>query len=149
MALITRRRRQPQISTWDDWVHPFEKFMEKAFTERLPEAIRGPVPPMNVSEDENAFTVSLELPGIDEADIHVEVMGNQLQIRGEKEFKEERKEKDFHQIESQYGSFSRSVTLPMSVKFDDIDATYRKGVLTVRVPKVEPTPTSKIKVRSE
>ena len=127
----------------------FEDPFDFNFNDRLPETFRtNLVPAVNVAEDEKALTVSVELPGLEEKDIDVEVMGNQLVISGERKFEEEKKEKDFHRVEHQYGSFSRTVTLPTGLKTDAVDAVYKKGILTVSIPKVEPTPVAKIKVKT-
>ena len=127
----------------------FEDAFDFNYNDKLPETFRtNLVPAVNVAEDEKALTVSVELPGLEEKDIDVEVMGNQLVISGERKFEEEKKEKDFHRVEHQYGSFSRTVTLPTGLKTDAVDAVYKKGILTVSIPKVEPTPVAKIKVKT-
>lgn len=130
----------------------FDRFVDEPFMTQtqLPEAIEKlPWTPLNVSENEKAFTVALEVPGMDEKDIQVQVMGNQLVISGEKKFEQEKKEKDWHRVECQYGSFQRSITLPQNLKTESIEAVYKKGVLTLTIPKVEPTPATKVKVRAE
>ena len=106
-------------------------------------------PPMNISEAEDHLSVSLELPGMDAKDVQVELMGNQLHVSGERKWEEEKHGKEFSHVESPYGSFSRSVSLPDSMRFDAdaIEATFQKGVLEIRVPKVEPTPTAKIPIQ--
>jgi HSP20 family protein len=106
---------------------------------------------MNVSESENQFTVSLELPGMEAKDVNIEVMGNQLQISGERKWEEEKKGKEFHRVESQYGSFSRSLTLPENARMEreSIEATFQKGMLEIKVPKVEPTPAAKISIKTK
>lgn len=130
----------------------FDRFLEEPyFTQnQLPEAIeKAPWTPLNLSENEKTFTVALEIPGMDEKDIQVQVMGNQLVISGEKKFEQEKKEKDWHRVECQYGSFQRSIALPENLKTESIEAVYKKGVLTLTIPKVEPTPATKVKVRAE
>jgi len=154
MNIIPWRRQDGPLALQSD----FEDLL-KAFTEpfgglrsRLPAAFqaRG-TPPMNVSESENHFVVSLELPGLDVKDINVELMGNQLQISGERKWEEEKKGKEYHRVESQYGSFSRSLTLPENLRLDreSIEATFQKGILEIKVPKVEPTPAAKIAIKSK
>lgn len=115
----------------------------------LPEAFRrGPVPPMNVSENEKDYTVTLDAPGLEENDFDIQLMGGRLIISGERRWREEKKEKEYVRVESQYGSFSRSIDLPdgAGTDTDQIRATYDKGVLKVVVPKAEPTPTTRIPV---
>ena len=119
-------------------------------TNHLPELFHSlTAPPINVSETETAFTVTAELPGLDEEDIRVEVMGRQLLIAAERKWNDE-SDKEFHRVESQYGTLQRSVPLPDGLRLDSdaIDATYDKGMLTVSIPKVEPTPTRRIDVKA-
>ncbi|MEE8467019.1 MAG: Hsp20/alpha crystallin family protein, partial [Planctomycetota bacterium] len=65
-------------------------------------------------------------------------------------WKEEKKEKEYHRVESQYGSFQRNITLPEGARLDSnsVEATYEKGILKITIPKVEPTPACKIKVKA-
>jgi len=117
----------------------------------LPETFqRGFVPAMNVAETEGAFRVSLELPGLDEKDIDVQLVGNRLVVSGERKWEERTEEQTFHRFESQFGSFRRAVALPEGFRADPdrVEASYEKGVLEIVVPKVEPTPASRIKVEA-
>jgi HSP20 family protein len=132
---------------WKTFTEPFD-----GFRNRLPAMFHARnFPPMNVSESENHFTVALELPGMDVKDISIEVMGNQLQISGERKWEEEKKGKEYHRVESQYGSFSRSLTLPENLRLDreSIEATFQKGILEIKVPKLEPTPAAKIPIKTK
>ena len=129
----------------------FNRFFEDPFnfTEQLPEVLQSaPVPAVNIAEDEKTLTVSAELPGLEEKDINVQIMGNQLVISAERKFEEEKKEKEFLRVEHQYGSFSRTITLPTGLRTDAVEAVYKKGILTVAIPKIEPTPAAKIEVKT-
>lgn len=108
------------------------------------------LPAMNVSETESDWRVTLELPGMSEEDIEVELMGRQLVVSGERKWKDEKKDKEFHRVESRFGSFRRMVTLPDMVRPDPdaVEARFEKGVLEIRVPKTEPTPVAKIAVKA-
>ncbi|TAH37225.1 MAG: Hsp20/alpha crystallin family protein [Planctomycetota bacterium] len=108
-------------------------------------------PAMNVAETPEHYIVTLELPGLEPKDVNVELMGNTLQISGERRWEEEKKDKDYHRVESQYGSFARSVVLPDNLHVDReaVEATFQNGVLEIRVPKAEPTPAAKIPVKSK
>jgi HSP20 family protein len=142
---------------------PFEDFWKddffKSFWEpfngvrsRLPAAFRARTyPAMNVSESENHYLVCLELPGLDVKDINIELMGNQLQISGERKWEEEKKGKEFHRVESQFGRFARTLALPENLRLrkESIEATFQKGVLEIRIPKLEPTPAEKIPIRAK
>lgn len=152
MSLIPSRRRlanelaQP-LSSW------IESFFDRPTLEHLPEVFRGAaVPPINVAENETTLTVSAELPGLEENDIDIRLVGNVLTIAGERKWENKdknNKDKEFTRIESQFGSFSRTLTLPTNLRLDKAEAVYDKGVLTIEFPKVEPTPTAKIKVKKK
>jgi len=104
-------------------------------------------PAIDMSEDEKAYKISAELPGIDAKDIDVSVSGDTLVLRGEKRQEKEEKDKNYHFSERSYGSFQRSFQLPSS---DKVTADFSRGVLTVTLPKTAEAqkPVKKIAVRS-
>lgn len=93
------------------------------------------VPPVDVYEDEQAITLKLEVPGVDQKDIDVRLENNTLTVRGERRFEKEEKEENFHRIERRYGSFSRSFTLPNTVDAEQCNAEFENGVLKIRLAK--------------
>jgi HSP20 family protein len=93
------------------------------------------VPAVDVTEDENAYKISAELPGMSEKDIDVTVSGDVLVIKGEKRQEREQKEKNRYLSERSYGAFQRSFSLPDGVDRDKIGAEFSKGVLTLTLPK--------------
>jgi HSP20 family protein len=93
------------------------------------------MPSIDHTEDAEAFTISVELPGMSEDDVELTLGDNLLTIRGEKKVEEESKDKDFYRAERRYGSFRRTIPLPGEVDVDRIDARFDKGVLTVTLPK--------------
>jgi len=85
--------------------------------------------------EEGTLVVKAEVPGINpESDVEINLVGNQLQIGVRREEKSEHKGKEGYHSEFRYGTFTRSVTLPPGVTQDDVQASYRDGVLEVRVP---------------
>jgi HSP20 family protein len=94
-----------------------------------------PTPAVDVTEDDKAFKISAELPGLEEKNIEVTLSGDTLTIKGEKTFEKDEKSKDHHVSERAYGSFQRSFALPDDVDRDKIEAGLSKGVLTVSLPK--------------
>ncbi len=92
-------------------------------------------PAIDVSETDDAFEVSAELPGIAEKDITVELDEGVLTIKGEKRDEKEEKKKDYHLVERAYGSFRRTITLPRDIDPAKIAAKFSNGVLHVTVPK--------------
>ncbi len=92
-------------------------------------------PAVDVAETDNAFTVTAELPGMDEKDVDVSVTGDLLVLKGEKRQEKEEKNKNYYLSERSYGQFQRSFTLPSGVDRDKISAQFAKGILTVTLPK--------------
>ncbi|MDY6969594.1 MAG: Hsp20/alpha crystallin family protein [Spirochaetota bacterium] len=106
------------------------------------------MPNIDVEEDENTIHVKAEMPGIDEKDISVNLENNILTLKGEKNEEKEEKSKDkkYHYSERKFGSFSRSITLPENIKTDTIEATFKKGILKIEIPKDETKKSNKIQV---
>src|ERR1700740_1324235 len=89
------------------------------------------VPAIDMSEDEKAYKISAELPGLVHKDVDVSRSGNMLVLKGEKRQEKEEKEKNYHLSERAYGSFQRAFELPSSVDRNKVSADLSKGVLTV------------------
>lgn len=97
----------------------------------------GMAPQLDVSEDDKAFRVNVELPGMDEKDVDVTLADRMLTIRGEKKEDKEQKEKNYYRRERAYGSFTRRIEIPAEVDATKIDASFNKGVLTIQLPKTK------------
>ena len=111
---------------------------------------RATMPAVDVAESEKSYEIKAELPGMDEKDIEVKVTDGSLTIKGEKQEEREEKERDYYLQERRYGSFERSFELPESVDPDRIEASFKKGVLTVTLPKKAEAqkPAKKIEVKA-
>lgn len=96
-------------------------------------------PHVDVTETDKEIRVSAELPGMDEHDIDVAINRDALTISGEKKEEKEDKGKDYYRMERSYGSFCRTVSLPVEVETDKAEATFKKGVLTITLPKTAKT----------
>jgi HSP20 family protein len=92
-------------------------------------------PAVDVTEDDKAFKITAELPGMSEKDIEVNVTGDMIVLKGEKRQEREEKERHRYVSERSYGSFQRAFALPEGVDRDQISAEFRKGVLTLTLPK--------------
>lgn len=92
-------------------------------------------PAMDLVEKATEYEITAELPGIDEKNVEIKLSNHMLTIKGEKSEEKEEKEKDYFLSERRYGSFQRSFQLPEGVEVDKIDATFARGVLTVKLPK--------------
>jgi HSP20 family protein len=94
-------------------------------------------PAMDLTEDDRTVKLEIDVPGMDEKDVSVEVSGNVLTVRGCRRDEHDESKKGIHRIERVCGSFSRSVTLPSYVDLEKIHARYGKGTLTITVPKIQ------------
>lgn len=103
-------------------------------------------PPVDVYEDEHNVVLKVEVPGIDEKDVDVRVENNVLTVHGERKVEKEEKEENFRRIERQYGSFTRTFTLPSTVDAERIQADYDKGILKIVLPKKAEAKPKQIKV---
>ncbi|HKS75547.1 MAG TPA: Hsp20/alpha crystallin family protein [Terriglobales bacterium] len=103
-------------------------------------------PAVDVYEDEHNVTLKVEVPGIDEKDIDVRIENNTLTVHGERKFEKEEKEENFRRVESSYGSFTRTFTLPQTVDAEKVSANYDKGVLKITLPKKAEAKPKQIKV---
>jgi HSP20 family protein len=117
------------------WGFPFSR---SAFDFELPSlrsAGWATAPAVDVVEKEKEYEITAELPGLDEKNIEVKLTDDMLTIKGEKKEEREEKEKDYHLSERKYGSFTRSFELPETVDKTKIEASFTKGVLTLKLPK--------------
>ena len=94
-------------------------------------------PRVDVTEDNENLYVHAELPGVDKKEIKINLNGDVLTISGEKKFEQKDEKKNYYRVERNYGSFSRSFTLPAEVQHDKISAEFNDGVLKVTLPKTE------------
>lgn len=115
----------------DDMFHNFGRFGTSIETVAF-------TPHLDVSEDDHNYMVAVELPGMEEKEIDLEIKDGNLLIKGEKKFERDEKSKEgYHLVERSYGSFLRTVPLGFDVEPTAIEAVYKKGVLKITVPKPE------------
>lgn len=129
----------------------FENFFRGFDIEPFETRFKAFSPKVDVNETDNEIKISAELPGMDEKDIDVSLQSNMLTIKGEKKEEKEDKGKDFYRMERSYGSFSRSIQLPVEVETDKVDAKFKKGVLSITLPKTARAvaETKKIAIKAE
>ena len=111
-------------------IRPFERFTQMGTT-----GWSGFNPNVDISETDKEIKLEAELPGLDEKDIEISISDDVLTIKGEKCQESERKDRSYYFAERSYGSFTRQFTLPTAVDEDKIKATFKKGVLTISMPK--------------
>ena len=141
------------LTRWDPFreLHTLQNRMSRLFEEQYggrEEALNSGafVPPVDIYEDQHGIQLKLEVPGIEEKDLNINLENNVLTISGERKFEKEQKEENFHRIERRYGSFTRSFTLPNTVDTEKITADYNSGVLSIRLVKREEAKPKQIKV---
>lgn len=147
---------QRAISRWvpaDMARNRFNRIFDDAFGDLFSPVVRGEevsnrnwLPAVDVAETADGLTLYAELPGLSREDVDITLENNVLTVRGERKFEKDAKEENFHRIERAYGTFSRSFTLPNNVKNDGVEATFKDGVLTVRIPKAEEAKSRKIAI---
>lgn len=104
---------------------------------RIPTRGQAVLPALDVAENDAQYTISVELPGVGKDDVHVELGEGRVTVRGEKKSEHEEKKDQRRYAERSYGVFSRSFPLPADADADRIDASFKDGVLTLKVPKTE------------
>ena len=146
MTILTRWDPTREFATLQDRMNRL--FRDSFGTEGREEALTttGFAPAVDVYEDEHKVTLKIEVPGIDEKDIDVRIENNTLTVHGERKFEKEEKEENFRRVERQYGSFTRTFTLPNTLDHDSVSADYDKGVLKISLAKKAEAKPKQIKV---
>jgi len=149
MTLLTRWEPFRQVSTMQDRMNRMNRLFRESYNPEVADdslTTTSFAPPVDIYEDEHNITLKLEVPGIDEKDIDVSVENSTLTVHGERKIEKEEKEENFRRIERQYGSFTRSFTLPSSVDSGQVSAHYDKGVLKIMLAKKAEAKPKQIKV---
>ena len=138
MTMITR------IDPFRELASLFENFAQPGGKEQLSAGTF--VPPVDVYEDEHNLVLKLEVPGVNEEDLDVQVENNTLTVKGERKFEREEKEENFHRIERRYGTFLRTFRLPSTIDAEKVEAHYDKGILKIALAKRAEAKPKQIKV---
>jgi HSP20 family protein len=146
---LTRWEPFREFTTMQDRMNRMNRLFRESYSPEGPEealTTTSFAPPVDIYEDEHTITLKLEVPGIEEKDIDVRIEGNTLTVHGERKIEKEEKEENFRRVERQYGSFTRSFTLPSSVDTGQVSAHYDKGVLKINLAKKAEAKPEQIKV---
>src|SRR3989475_1505965 len=138
MTVLTRWDPVREFSTLQDRMNRMNRLFRESYSPEGPEealTTTSFAPPVDIYEDEHNITLKLEVPGIDEKDIDVRIENNTLTVHGERKFEKEEKEENYRRVERQYGSFTRTFTVPSTVDPEKVEAHYDKGVLKVGLAK--------------
>jgi HSP20 family protein len=145
MTVLTRWEPFREFATLQDRINRvFRESYNGAHDESLTSTF---APAVDVYEDEHKVTLKIEVPGIEEKDIDVRVENHTLTVHGERKIEKEEKEENYRRVERQYGSFTRTFTLPQTVDTENVSATYDKGVLKIALPKKAEAKPKQIKVQ--
>jgi len=149
MTLLTRWEPFREFPTMQDRMNRMNRLFRESYTPEGPEealTTTSFAPPVDIYEDEHTITLKLEVPGIDEKDIDVRIENTTLTVHGERKIEKEEKEENFRRVERQYGSFTRSFTLPSSIDSGQVSAHYDQGVLKINLAKKAEAKPKQIKV---
>jgi HSP20 family protein len=146
MTVLTRFEPFREFSTLQDRMNRLfrESYNEGGRDESLTTSSFAPA--VDVYEDEHNVTLKIEVPGIDEKDIDIQLENNTLTVHGERKIEKDEKEENYRRVERQYGSFTRTFTLPPTVDGEKVSANYDKGVLKITLPKKAEAKPKQIKV---
>ncbi|MBW1974910.1 MAG: Hsp20/alpha crystallin family protein [Deltaproteobacteria bacterium] len=149
LSLVPRRSRLLDVASPFDWIDRWFEEIGVPSVEGFFERDRVWVPAFDVSETDDHIVVKADLPGIDVKDLDISITGNVLTVKGEKKQEREEKGESFHRVERSFGSFTRSITLPVDVDPNGVEAVYKDGVLKLTIPKTEKSKRKKIEVKAE
>lgn len=131
MAIVRYRPVNRELSN-----RRFSDLLDDFFTDAVSSS-NAFVPAIDVSETDDQFLVTVELPGMKKENIDVSLENNLLSISGERKQEDETENVKYHRVESRYGSFTRTIQLPDNVDNDSVSATYSDGVLNISIAKAE------------
>ena len=148
---IRRDEESPFVSLRREMDSLFDNFFRGFDMEPFESRLGGFSPRIDVTEDGKKIKISAELPGMDEKDIDLSIQNDMLTIKGEKKEEKEDKGKDYYRMERSYGSFVRTIPLPVEVDTAKVEAKFKKGVLSITLPKTAEAvaETKKISVKVE
>lgn len=133
---VTKYNPSKELQEFRNGFKHFDSFLDNFIENRGSLLKTDFAPSVNTREGEHAYHVEVDLPGVKKSDIDVDVKDNIVTISGERKTKEEVKEEDYYKVESSYGKFERSFTLPDDIDVENIHAESEDGVLEVVIPKL-------------
>ncbi len=147
--LVSVERRDPSRTMSDiqgEVNRLFDSFLGRPTISGAGSAVRTWAPILDMHETKDELVMNFELPGVGEKDVTLSITGDLLTLKGERTANREFKDENAYHAERVYGKFERHVQLPMPVQPDKVKATYRDGVLEVKLPKAEEVKPKAIKI---
>jgi HSP20 family protein len=127
-----------------DW--DFDSFFDRR-PARFRSVERAWSPAMDLAEHEDHFFVRMDLPGLDKGDVEIKLQDSELTVSGERKQEEEQKKDGYYHCERAYGKFERTLSLPNNVDVNKVEATFKNGLLEIRVPKSEEAKTRQVEIK--
>lgn len=115
----------------------FSTLLDRFFNDSIGQNLKKFTPAVDIAEDESKYEIHVSVPGMKKTDFNLDLTEGRLTVSGERKMEEKKEGKNYHSLETHYGSFSRSFYLPEDVNSDNIEATYEDGLLKVNLPKAE------------
>ena len=137
MAVVRWSPYRDVVSVRDEMNRLFNEFFGRTSGEEGTWFSGAWTPPVDIYETNDALVIKAELPGFVKEDVSLEIKDNTLLLKGERRREGEVKEENYHRMERTYGAFQRSFLLPTMVDQEKVKATYKDGVLELRLPKIE------------
>lgn len=131
MKLAKYNQLDPQVPA------SFSGMLDRFFNDSFGVALKQFNPAVDIAEDEKSYEIHVAVPGVKKQDFKIDLVDGKLTISGERKMEEKKDGKNYHSLETQYGSFSRSFFIPEDVKEDKVEATYEDGLLKLTLPKNE------------
>lgn len=134
MKLIRYNQLDPQLPT------TFSGMLDRIFHDSMGSTLKQFNPAVDIAEDEKSYEIHVAVPGMKKSDFKIDLADGKLTVSGERKMEEKQEGKNFHSIETHFGSFRRSFFLPEDVLEDQVEATYEDGFLKLTLPKKEKKP---------
>ena len=151
---LVRKKEAHPVSAFGEMENYYDKFFRHPFSLISRPAWPGfdfpkleeVSPSVDIFEEKGDMVIKAEIPGMKKEDVNVSIMENIVTISGEKHQEEKVEKKDYHRVERRYGSFCRRFQVPANVSSDEVKASFKDGVLEVRIPKAEAEKQKNIKI---
>jgi HSP20 family protein len=115
----------------------FTGMLDRFFHDSIGASLKQFSPAVDISEDDKGYEIQVAVPGIKKEDFNIDLVNGKLTISGERKMEEKKEGKNFHSVETQYGSFRRSFFIPEDVIEEQVEAAYQEGLLKISLPKRE------------
>lgn len=129
---------------------PLQTLFDRFFGEMVPDTwpTQDTLPRTNIAETDQGYEIALEMPGIEEKDLHVHLQDRTLTITAERTDNRKTEGTRWHRVEHRYGQFARTITLPTDAAHQGVEAVFKNGVLTVTVPKAPESRPTRVQIKT-